>query len=102
MYLEDTFLKDFIHKLNNHLMIMKLNLEDLYEYMDKSGINDEFLADSIKKQENYILKISNLLKELKKIKMNETLLLEPKEIKKLTGKALVVDDEQALLNIMKR
>ncbi len=102
MYPEDTNFKDFIHQLNNILMKIKLNIDEVVEYIEQNNIKDKFLRDSIKKQEENILQISMMLKELKEIKMNEALTLEKKEIVTLTGKALVVDDEPDLLKVLKR
>ncbi len=101
MYPEDTFLSDFIHKLNNHLMKMKINLEGMSERLEKEPGDSDFLAGGIKKQEEYVLMIAGMLKELKQAKMNEALILEEKK-PQLTGRVLVIDDEKDLLRVMKR
>jgi len=102
MYLEDTNFKNFIHQLNNYLMKIKLNIEETNEYLEKNNINDEFFRNSIEKQEKNLAEISEMLKELKVIKMNEALVAEKKEVVILTGKALVIDDEPDLLRVLKR
>lgn len=102
MYPEDTFLKDIIHKLNNQLMKMKLNLEELREYIENNQVNNDFLSSGIQKQKNYISKFSMLLQDLKNEKTGEDEIFRHQKAENLTGRVLIVDDEQDLLNIMKR
>lgn len=101
MYPSDTFLKNFIHNINNQIMVVNINLDELKEHFKNNYKDDTFVAENIKKQEEYFLKISEQVKELKN-EMKEALLAKPQEIKQLSGRVLVVDDEEDLLHIMKR
>ncbi|OGI02261.1 MAG: hypothetical protein A2Y25_09190 [Candidatus Melainabacteria bacterium GWF2_37_15] len=106
MYQKDTSLKEIIHQLKNQLMVMQLSAHDLKEYAEKNQISDEFLCISIKNQVDYIAKIFSLLKNLENL-LNISSTVQPEtkiqdKPDKITGKVLIVDDEEDLLKIMRR
>lgn len=113
MYTKDKILKNAIHKLNNRLMCLRLNISEMSDHLENRHMDDETIVQSLDKQNKYISNIAETLKNVRSLSGQATDALSGSTVEegqklqggvpeKFSGRVLLVDNEEELLKIMKR